>query len=1147
MSNFAKFSRGFGAFYRDTRENLFALSESQLEGGSTKLDIIEKEIEIFKKKNGGRPPDGQDLIDIYNHADEAGRLDAAINIPLIYVSNRFVFDGIFNFRGAKTLIEAAEGNATKGVAKGFTWNLAERTFKENAEGLLKSGWKTITRPKALVGSFMKYSQANFAEGLQELGQEFTSGAIKNYYVGTYADPSLGGKDYMNSSMYSSFGQNIWSKQGVDTFLSGFLMGGATHGAGKLMMNTVLGSQKLFLQSRFAPKTWQERYQNYEKQKAAAKEIVRNSMNEIMSDPEKFFSRRDEMISNQKRANQDMAQADLNNDAQGFHDAKDDKTFDHLFTVLQAGSMSQLRNALRDMKSLSDEELKQAYNTTDGAKAREKLDEYMNRADQIERAYDMVNKKFGNPFNPTKFTKKKPSKELSFATQYLNDKITAGEFLEKTGVDVQGLSDDEITQLAEQNADQILNNQSEVADYIKEFIAYKAFEDAKKAAVASTFGYERAVERMVNVFEDIISDGPLSKINALDFTVLQSEKGMSDEIKLLREEVESLEAGGPEQQAQAKLKREKLNALQEYLDALRAHKSTKGAPIVNENGQVELAFDENSLGPLRQAYENYLKSVANLNEDYVFGSKVEDSFNKLLDYYDLDASSRRYNNAVNALANPETLLRYADTINSTLTDLYMDRFNIMDKRVNDYMSILELNMLMRVLGEMGVKINPADVEDLLTKGIIPNTYFDLRRNSLITQSDARYPQIIEMVKNFASLQENKTVEQAEVAQGETPAEETTPTETTPAEEVVEEKEVIPTNLPAELETRLREAYDEYVKFNPDASLTFEEYVSTSSKAQRIKEEYEEEQKKPATPAETVEVKAPEIEVITEPEVIPTEEAPISTDSEQQKREEEIRKRGLDRLFPVEIDETTPEGKQLAREKAEQNEKIRQLDAELAALEGTPEVTPVVEEVVTPPIIESPIGRDKVANILSGINSLRDMPNLALNDKSEVTLELTTMAANLEIDAIELNDMIQARREQLKKQLTTADLQKGDFVTFNDRRKGWVSSVAKTGSIQMKMVGSEKGVYEIMDIKDIAKNVTMIEKDKKVSTEPVEAPTVTEEDKVEIEASKTDTRQEFSNNIAKVQESTNQAKENSKDGVNNNLTDLLNNLGCKTKGE
>ena len=138
MSNFAKLSKGFGAFYRDTRENLFALSESQLEGGTTKKDIIDDEIRIFKEKNGGRTPDGQDLVDIYNNADEAGRLDAAINIPLIYISNRFVFDGIFNFRGAKTLIEASEGNAVKGASKGFTWNLAEKTFKENTEGLLKS-------------------------------------------------------------------------------------------------------------------------------------------------------------------------------------------------------------------------------------------------------------------------------------------------------------------------------------------------------------------------------------------------------------------------------------------------------------------------------------------------------------------------------------------------------------------------------------------------------------------------------------------------------------------------------------------------------------------------------------------------------------------------------------------------------------------------------------------------------------------------------------------------------------------------------------------------------------------------------------------------------------------------------------------------
>jgi hypothetical protein len=51
----------------------------------------------------------------------------------------------------------------------------------------------------------------------------------------------------------------------------------------------------------------------------------------------------------------------------------------------------------------------------------------------------------------------------------------------------------------------------------------------------------------------------------------------------------------------------------------------------------------------------------------------------------------------------------------------------------------------------------------------------------------------------------------------------------------------------------------------------------------------------------------------------------------KRQDEIKKRGLDRLFPVDIDETTPEGKKLAKEKANQEKAIEELDSELSVLE------------------------------------------------------------------------------------------------------------------------------------------------------------------------------------------------------------------------
>lgn len=50
LSNFAKATKTFGGFYRDIRENMFAVGESQLEGGGTFNDIVANEIKIWQEK-----------------------------------------------------------------------------------------------------------------------------------------------------------------------------------------------------------------------------------------------------------------------------------------------------------------------------------------------------------------------------------------------------------------------------------------------------------------------------------------------------------------------------------------------------------------------------------------------------------------------------------------------------------------------------------------------------------------------------------------------------------------------------------------------------------------------------------------------------------------------------------------------------------------------------------------------------------------------------------------------------------------------------------------------------------------------------------------------------------------------------------------
>jgi hypothetical protein len=93
----------------------------------------------------------------------------------------------------------------------------------------------------------------------------------------------------------------------------------------------------------------------------------------------------------------------------------------------------------------------------------------------------------------------------------------------------------------------------------------------------------------------------------------------------------------------------------------------------------------------------------------------------------------------------------------------------------------------------------------------------------------------------------------------------------------------------------------------------------------------------------------------PPAAPTTPAPSApvTNAQQQKREEEIRKRSLDRLFPIDIDESTSEGKKLAKEKEAQEKAISQLDAELStSSQPTPQApaAPVSES----EILEVPSG-------------------------------------------------------------------------------------------------------------------------------------------------------------------------------------------------
>lgn len=840
LSNLAKMSRGFGAFYRDSREAMFTISEAQLEGAGVTQELINDRIDKFTTDKGYLPT-GQVLEDIYKNAYTAGKVDALGNIPLIYLTNRITFDGLFKFRGVKSLIEAAE-RSVPSFGKQFIFNAGEKTFVESAkQGLYKTTIKAITNPRKYLGSFLSYTKHNFSEGIQELGQEWLADATKKRYERLYKDPFISQSDLLKTSVWSGLGSTVFSKdagsaakdqifsgQGLNTFFSGFLMGGLI-GGGKFSMTKLANGVWNKSAELYMKKASPEKFEQYIKAKQELKDKHLQILNTLFSNPEDFFSRKKESLVIQRNANNNLTQSDSNDDNKTFYDNKDEKTLDHVFSSLDAGTYDALLDGFQELKKLSDNELADYFNVEDGGKAREKLDEYLGRAKEIKNRYDYVNEKFKNPFNPKKYERGTP-------------------------------------------------------EQINEFIAYKAFQDAKKDAIASQYGFNRAIERMEGIYQDLSKDKPIRSSTESDYNVLFNPNTIKAEIALLNEEADLLEKGEkPGDKTLAKRKREKAEALKEYLQNYLAFKKKKGKEVYDDKGQMEIIFNEDLLEPLRKSYHKYLKAVANLNDDYIFDDKIDNSFSKILDYYNLDEDARKYTDAINHLSNPENLVRHADRINTTLNDLYQNRFQLQKEGLDKYFSFIEMQHLISSIGRLGIIVDPQELIDLAKNGTAPETFFDLKNNKIIDKNDSRYAPLIEMIETYKSLRNQDEQDQEEEQPEQvTKTEEETKTAETKVEETKKEE---PKVVSTEVEQALRDAYNNFIA-ETGSDVEYEEFVRDHPVAHAIKKKAtttpsttQPEQKTVAEPEEKViEVKLPEIEVVKEGELAIGDRVKINTEKD-----------------------------------------------------------------------------------------------------------------------------------------------------------------------------------------------------------------------------------------------------------------------------
>jgi len=521
-NNLAKAKAGFGGFYRDFRSVNLALAESKLEGGMVYNELVREGVAIQQKKTGNVTPEQMALIQ--NQAGEGAFYTTMTNAPLIFLSNQFVLGnamGGFNRSLGRVFNDTFKKGLNgrlfkgKGVKDAVTGKIKD-VFEDAGSGI--GGWWTKVKAGGVKGgtgraisATARYFAANVAEGLQEIGQEAIAVGTKGYYTAVMEDPTAGGIQLQNDMVLAGMGSQF-SGQGVETFLSGFLMGGIVQGPQKLVFQ---GMPALY--NKISDPAAYKEYQENKKQYVADLVKVHNeAWNAQSVDAGGVFDINQLSFMVQKQVAAGMKANVFSQDRFGFQDEKDFGKFQQMYTIFETGTSGYFRNQLQDFLQMDDNELGQAFpdqkSQIKSGKARVRIQDMINEIDKQESFYEENKDKFSNPFDRTQYEKG-------------------------------------------------------TREYALEALKEKAHEHARYLYLFTNDGFKRAVERADSIYTSLAQDPLFDKMAANDVTVLLDKDSISNEIGLLLQDIAVQDKDTKEGKEVIKNKSEKLKKLNAFLQVV----------------------------------------------------------------------------------------------------------------------------------------------------------------------------------------------------------------------------------------------------------------------------------------------------------------------------------------------------------------------------------------------------------------------------------------------------------------------------------------------------------------------------------------------------------------------------------------------------
>ena len=512
----------YGGFYRDLRSINMAFSEGKMEGALAYTETAAHNIEKLRALNGGGDLTNDQLSKVHQNALEAATASINFNVPVIYFTNKITLGRTLG--GFSPTLRKIFNKNLPNQAKNFVKKLRvvdKKTGKKNTnlfsnQGNDKTiagsliGWNKLKSIGTRAGitntahGLLRYSAASLGEGLQEVYQEGVANGVVDYYTKLFENPTARRTTLQNHAIRNAINSQI-SDQGVEVFLSGFLMGGLVQGPQRVLFEKI----PEMIRSSVNPEQFREYKDNLEK----FEQDVNDIGNRVQEDFYYFDpNRSDVRLQQELDAQQDAEAGMMDQDQMQTQDALDDAAFTDKMHVLRHGTQDLYIEQLEDYLTLSDEELievaPQHEADIKSGKARERIQRSIESLKNFETAY---NNSFNTIINDAEYKK-----------------------FEK-----------------------------DTPEYTKAKLRYDAIEHARMLYLFAGDAFEKALARRDSLEETLQASGIMKKLGADDLTVLLNTKNIQQELDVLAREINVLEKAETVDKDQLKDKRRRQIALTAY--------------------------------------------------------------------------------------------------------------------------------------------------------------------------------------------------------------------------------------------------------------------------------------------------------------------------------------------------------------------------------------------------------------------------------------------------------------------------------------------------------------------------------------------------------------------------------------------------------